>query len=169
MPITGLIRPHAHGHLEPRRAPQSLMDKINSQRGAHLKHKARRHTDGESPYMVLGRSAGVSGAAFVVGWAQGHFGTSKIKGVPAELIAAGLLHGAAAFADLPPTAKVAVRALGDGALAAAALTLGYQFGLPNKAAVPAAAPKPGVQGSEPATGGSRLSDEELASFANRTA
>jgi hypothetical protein len=79
--------------------------------------------------MVLGRTIGVAGGAFAVGFAQGRFGTSKVKGIPAELIAGGFLHATAACANIPEPARETLRALGDGALAAAALTLGYQVGL----------------------------------------
>jgi hypothetical protein len=76
---------------------------------------------------ALGRTVGVTSAAFFVGYAQGHFGTSKVNGVPAELIAAGLLHTTAACAPgVPAPARRAMRALGDGALAAAALVSGVQ-------------------------------------------
>jgi hypothetical protein len=79
--------------------------------------------------MVLGRTIGVAGGAFAVGFAQGRFGTSKVKGVPAELVVGGFLHAIAACSNIPEPACEALRALGDGALAAAALTLGYQVGL----------------------------------------
>ena len=78
---------------------------------------------------AIGRTVGVTGAAFFVGYAQGRFGTSKVNGVPSELIAAGLLHTTAACVPgMPAPARRAMRALGDGALAAAALSLGYKLG-----------------------------------------
>jgi hypothetical protein len=79
--------------------------------------------------VVLGRTVGVAGGAFLVGVAQGRFGTSKVNGVPAEIVASGLLHATAACSNVPAPAREALRALGDGALGAAALTLGYQVGL----------------------------------------
>jgi hypothetical protein len=92
---------------------------------AELGRPPRRRPEG----MVLGRTVGVAGGAFLVGLAQGHFGTSQVNGVPAELVAGGLLHATAACTNVPETAREALRALGDGALAAAALTFGYQVGL----------------------------------------
>ena len=64
----------------------------------------------------------------MIGVAQGRFGTSKVKGVPAEAVASGLLHATATLANLPAPARTALRALGDGVLAAAALKLGYRVG-----------------------------------------
>ena len=77
---------------------------------------------------AFARTAGVAGAAFAVGFAQGRFGTSKVGGVPAEIVAGGLLHATAGLPDLPDPMREGLRALGDGALAATALTFGYQVG-----------------------------------------
>jgi hypothetical protein len=85
----------------------------------------RRAAGGHSAFA---RTAGVAGAAFTVGFAQGRFGTSKVGGLPAEIVAGGLLHATAGLPDLPDPMREALRALGDGALAAAALTFGHQVG-----------------------------------------
>jgi hypothetical protein len=56
-------------------------------------------------------------------------GRRRSTAFPAELIAAGLLHRTAACVlGVPAPARMAMRALGDGALAATALSLGSKLG-----------------------------------------
>jgi hypothetical protein len=134
MAINGVVRHVGYEDLMARRRERllarpvrdlNLDGDLDMDSDAELHRPARRCPEG----MVLGRTVGVAGAAFLVGVAQGRFGTSKVNGVPAELVAGGLLHATAACANVPEPAREAMRALGDGALAAAALTFGYQVGL----------------------------------------
>jgi hypothetical protein len=132
MAINGVVRHVGYEDLMARRHERLLARPVRDldldedvDSDAEMERPARRRPE----RMVLGRTVGVASAAFLVGVAQGRFGTSKVNGVPAELVAGGLLHATAACANVPESAREAMRALGDGALAAAALTLGYQMGL----------------------------------------
>jgi hypothetical protein len=180
MSSKGLIRPQ--GSLEPARSGgTTLMQKVSELQGRHLKLKGRRQAnvgERENLWHTAGRSVGVMGGAFIVGAFQGRFGTSRLGGwLPGELLGAGVLHLVATHSMVPRPLKVALRAVADGGLAAAAQTAGFAFGeksrkpaaRPAAAAAPAGAPAtPGVSGYGPQTGGAALSDEELARFANRT-
>jgi hypothetical protein len=132
MAINGVVRHLGYEELMARRRERLLARPVRNLEldgdlgsNAELDRPTRRRPEG----IVLGRTIGVASAAFLVGVAQGRFGTSKVNGVPAELVAGGLLHATAACANVPEPAREAMRALGDGALAAAALTFGYQVGL----------------------------------------
>jgi len=132
MAINGVVRHMGYEDLMARRRERLLARPVRDvdldgdlDSNAEIGRPARRRPEG----MVFGRTVGVASAAFLVGVAQGRFGTSRVNGVPAELVAGGLLHATAACANVPEPAREAMRALGDGAMAAAALTFGYQLGL----------------------------------------
>lgn len=126
MIVHGVVRHERGGYAPVIRRWRDRLAEADSETDDELDRRAPVARRSES---VLGRTVGVTSAAFAVGFAQGRFGTSKVAGVPAEIVAGGLLHATAACAGLPVPAREALRALGDGAIAAAALTLGYQLGL----------------------------------------
>lgn len=117
------------------------------------------------------RTAEVGGAAFAAGVLKGRYGTVEVAGVPADLGAAVALHGIGFLGG--GKYKEHLHAFGDGVLASYLTALGAGIGdrmsresaaaaarAAQGGALPAGAPA-AAAGHELASGGDRVSDQEL--------
>lgn len=97
----------------------------------------------------------VSAASFLLGLAQGKWGSIVVLGMPVDLLAGLGLH-LAGFAGVAGRQSLHLHAFGDGALASFFSGLGFKVGTSMKAGTASRGDMAGV------TGGASLADEELA-------